>query len=255
MEFEPKILGFLCNWCSYAGADLAGVSRIQYPPSLRVIRVMCSGRVDPLFVIEALKTGLDGVIVMGCHPGDCHYLEGNYEAEVKFKTLKKLLKIIGLDNRVHLEWVSASEGNRFAEVIRDFTEKIKELGPSPLRQDRVDEKLLESLNVARRVVEDYRLRALVGRKRKILEEGNVYGEEIPEEKMEDIVDDALEKEFQRNQIYLSLINGSNSVKNISKLLDIDSQQVLEHVVVLRRKGLVAVDKIEGLTPLYTALKG
>ena len=255
MEFEPKILGFLCNWCSYAGADLAGVSRIQYPPSLRIIRVMCSGRVDPLFVIEALKTGLDGVIVMGCHPGDCHYLEGDYEAEVKFNMLKKLLKIIGLDNRVHLEWVSASEGNRFAEVITDFTAKIKELGPSPLKQDRVNEKLLESLNVAHRVVEDYRVRALVGRKRKILEEGNVYGEEIPEEKMEYILDDALENEFQRTQIYISLITASNSVKNISKLLDIDSQQVLEHVVVLRRKGLVAVDKIEGLTPMYTALKG
>jgi len=133
-EFEPKIVGFLCNWCSYAGADLAGVSRIQYPPTLRIVRVMCSGRVDPIFIIEAFRSGADGVLVAGCHPGDCHYLAGNYKVQRRVVMLKRLLEQFGLEpERLKLEWVSASEGDRFATVIKDMTEQIKKLGPSPLR--------------------------------------------------------------------------------------------------------------------------
>jgi len=133
-EFKPKIVGFLCNWCSYAGADLAGVSRIQYPPTLRVVRVMCSGRIDPVFILEAFKSGADGVLVAGCHPGDCHYISGNYKAERRVLLLQKALDELGLEpERLKLEWVSASEGDHFATVIRDMTKELKKLGPSPLR--------------------------------------------------------------------------------------------------------------------------
>ena len=133
-EFEPKIVGFLCNWCSYAGADLAGVSRIQYPPTLRIVRTMCSGRVHPVFILEAFRSGADGVLVAGCHHGDCHYLAGNYKAQNRVLLLKKVLEQLGLEpERLRLEWVSASEGDRFATVIQDMTEEIKKLGPSPLR--------------------------------------------------------------------------------------------------------------------------
>jgi F420-non-reducing hydrogenase iron-sulfur subunit len=134
-EFEPKIVGFLCNWCSYAGADLAGVSRIQYPPNIRIIRVMCSGRVDPAFVLEAFKNGADGVLVAGCHlPSDCHYLSGNFKAQRRITLLKKVLEQFGIEpERLRLEWVSASEGDKFATIIRDMTEQIKKLGPSPLK--------------------------------------------------------------------------------------------------------------------------
>ena len=133
-EFEPKIIMFACNWCSYAGADLAGVSRIQYPPNARIIRVMCSGRVDPVFVLEALRLGADGVLITGCHPGDCHYLEGNLRAEERVKELKAKLKAIGLEpERVRLEWISASEGEKVARVVRDFVDELKKLGPSPLK--------------------------------------------------------------------------------------------------------------------------
>ena len=132
--FEPKILGFLCNWCSYAGADLAGVSRFQYPPNIRIIRVMCSARVNPAFVLKALLSGIDGVLVGGCHPGDCHYIKGNYYTRRRMTALRRLLKIVGLEpDRVRLEWVSASEGIRFAQVVREFTETIKGLGPNPLK--------------------------------------------------------------------------------------------------------------------------
>ena len=134
-EFEPKIVGFLCNWCSYAGADLAGVSRIQYPPTIRVVRVMCSGRVDPVFILEAFRSGADGVLVAGCHlPSDCHYISGNFKAHRRVTMLKKLLPQFGIEpERLRIEWVSASEGDRFATVIKDMTEEIKKLGPSPLR--------------------------------------------------------------------------------------------------------------------------
>jgi len=130
-DFEPNILIFCCNWCSYAGADLAGVSRFQYPPNMRIVRVMCSGRVDPSFVLKALKDGVDGVLITGCHIGDCHYISGNEYAEERFEGLHKILiKQLGInEKRVRLEWVSASEGKRFAELITEFTNDIKELGP------------------------------------------------------------------------------------------------------------------------------
>ncbi|MBA7654979.1 hypothetical protein ES703_62875 [subsurface metagenome] len=129
-EREPKILAFLCNWCSYAGADLAGVSRIQYPPNVRVIRVPCSSRINPFFIVKALQQGIDGVLVAGCHPGDCHYISGNYVARRKFAIIKSFLEYIGIEkDRVQFTWISAAEGLRFAEVIKEVTEKVRHLGP------------------------------------------------------------------------------------------------------------------------------
>jgi len=129
-KFEPRIVGFLCNWCSYSGADLAGTSRVKYPPNVDIIRVMCSGRVDPQFVIKAFEKGADGVLVCGCHPGDCHYAEGNYKAGRRIPLLKKMLSQLGIEEgRLRLEWVSASEGERFAAVVRDMTERVRKLGP------------------------------------------------------------------------------------------------------------------------------
>lgn len=131
MVFEPKIVGFLCNWCSYAGADLAGTSRMAYAPNVRPIRVMCSGRVDPTFVIKAFLEGADGVLVAGCHPpSDCHYQEGNLKAMRRIPLLKKMLKQLGVEEgRLRLEWVSASEGEKYARVVNEFTEQVRALGP------------------------------------------------------------------------------------------------------------------------------
>jgi len=129
-SFKPNIVAFLCNWCSYAGADLAGTSRIEYPPNVKVIRVMCSGRVNPMFVVNALQEGADGVLIGGCHPGDCHYIQGNYFAKRRTAVLKKLLEHIGIDERrVRMTWVSAAEGKKFADVIKEITEDIKKIGP------------------------------------------------------------------------------------------------------------------------------
>jgi F420-non-reducing hydrogenase iron-sulfur subunit len=139
MSFEPRIVGFLCNWCSYAGADLAGTSRIHYPANVRSIRVMCSARVDPTFVVRALREGADGVLMCGCHPGDCHYSEGNYKTMRRYQLLKSVLAGFGVeDARVRLEWVSASEGQRFAEIVADMTERLRSLGPCRIKA-RLDE--------------------------------------------------------------------------------------------------------------------
>jgi len=133
-EFEPKIIAFLCNWCTYTGADLAGTSRIQYPPNIRVIRLMCSGALDPVYVSKALLDGADGVLIGGCHPGDCHYQTGNYKARRRVAILKSILKQLGFDEeRVWLRWISASEGRLFADTVTEMVAALKDKGPNPLK--------------------------------------------------------------------------------------------------------------------------
>jgi F420-non-reducing hydrogenase iron-sulfur subunit len=128
--FEPRIIAFLCNWCSYRAADLAGTARIKYPPNVRMIRVMCSGRVDPTFILKALAMGADGVMIAGCHPGECHYLEQNYKAMRRYAMLRHTLRQFGVeDERVRLQWASAAEGAQLAEAIREMVEQIRQLGP------------------------------------------------------------------------------------------------------------------------------
>lgn len=128
--FEPKIVGFLCNWCSYEGADAAGRARKEYPANIRVVRVLCSGRVDPQFVIEAFKEGADGVIILGCHPGDCHYKEGNFQALRRYTLLKRILAEFGIQgDRLRLDWISAGDRDKFVEIVSEMVEKIRGLGP------------------------------------------------------------------------------------------------------------------------------
>jgi len=132
-DWEPRILAVLCRWCSYAGADLTGSSRISYPPNVRILRVPCSGRVNPLFILKTLRAGMDGVLVSGCHPGDCHYTAGNYNARRKFAVLSRLLEYSGIDpRRVQFSWVSASEGDKFAKVVSEVVAGVKALGPNEL---------------------------------------------------------------------------------------------------------------------------
>jgi coenzyme F420-reducing hydrogenase delta subunit len=129
-SFEPRIVGFLCNWCSYAGADMTGTSRIPYPANIRIIRVPCSGRVDPLYVLRAFQEGADGVLVAGCHPGDCHYGDGNYYARRRYALMHSFLDFVGIEAaRLRIDWVSAAEGNRFAQVVGELTEQVREIGP------------------------------------------------------------------------------------------------------------------------------
>jgi len=151
-NFEPRIVGFLCNWCSYTGADLAGTSRMKSAPNLRIIRLMCTGRVDPSFILRAFQLGADGILVAGCHPGDCHYQEGNFKALRRVLLLKRILREFGIDERrLRLEWISAAEGEKFAKVSTDFTEELRALGPLRLETSVLPQSLggeLETQEVA-----------------------------------------------------------------------------------------------------------
>ncbi|OGS56252.1 MAG: hypothetical protein A3K60_07930 [Euryarchaeota archaeon RBG_19FT_COMBO_56_21] len=251
MSFEPKLMGFLCNWCSYAGADLAGVSRYQYPPEIRIVKVMCSARVDPDIVLEMFIQGADGVFVGGCHIGDCHYIKGNYYAQQRMKVVKKLLAKCGLElERLRLEWVSASEGERFAKLMTEFTAQVSELGPSPVSGEQPDIKKLKLLFAAKNVVEDVRVRSLLGKYVEFYEKGNVFGRKMSEEELDGLLDSAMDDEFARVNILLAASNKPVSVKELATTLNLPAKRVLQHIVTLKDRDLMKVSRIEGATPFY-----
>ncbi|MCK4348389.1 MAG: hydrogenase iron-sulfur subunit [Thermoplasmatales archaeon] len=245
-KFEPKLLGFLCNWCAYAGADLAGVSRYQYPPNMRVIRVMCSGRVDPLLVLKAFKQGIDGVAVLGCHPGDCHYQTGNYEAENKMKMTKQVLEKIGIEpERLYLDWVSAAEGKRFSEVISDFTERMRKIGPIKQNKD-----YKQKISFGESIVESVRIRWLVGKERKLLEFGNVYNEKIDEDEFKDLILKNIAAEYDKHRIFSLIKEEPQTVSKIADELSIPKSDVSRYLTNMENTGLVALVDFEGNSPRY-----
>jgi len=247
---QPRILGFLCNWCSYAGADLAGVSRFQYPPTLRVIRVMCSGRVDPVLVLRAFARGADAVMILGCHPGDCRYSTGNYYAGNRAEVLKQLLELAGLGpDRLVLDWVSAGEGQRFADLVKDFSERVQAL--EPLHLDAVARRRLLA---TQHVVENERIRWLVGRKRDLLERGDVYGQPVDQGAYEALLRSSVATEYLRNILLLLADEVPLSVKEMAAELGVAPRAVLPEVMALEQQGLVAMMGIEGSSPKYRRMQ-
>lgn len=268
IEFEPRILGFLCNWCSYAGADLAGVSRFQYPPTIRVIRVMCSGRVDPVFVLRAFARGVDGVMILGCHPGDCHYTIGNYYARNRVKVLKQLLALAQVNpDRLLLDWVSAGEGERFATLVSNFTERIRALGPlgnaepnppppfpkgevtPPFTGEGPGERF-PNLAAAQRVVESEKIRWLVGREREMLEKGDAYGRAVSQEAFDALLESSVASEYLRSKLLLLAAERPLSVKEMASEMSMAPRLLLPHVVALEQAGLMAMAGIRGNSPTY-----
>ena len=251
--FQPRIIGFLCNWCSYAGADLAGVSRIQYPPNFRAIRVMCSGRVDPVHIFTAFEAGWDGVMVLGCHFGDCHYISGNYEAELKVQATAWLLEKAGLDpGRLYVDWVSAGEGQRFADLIRMFVERIASLGPLGEPEGLEREDLLKGLAVAKAVSATERIRWLIGRKREIAGEENVLGKVVEEADYDALLREAIDMEYKASGIVSLLQDKALSVTEIAGEIDLSPREIFSLIVELERQKKVELKTIEGRTPKYTA---
>jgi coenzyme F420-reducing hydrogenase delta subunit len=251
-EFEPKILAFACNWCSYAGADLAGISRFQYPPNIRIVRVMCSGRVDPVFILDALSKSIDGVMVLGCHPGDCHYISGNLMAEKKIKWTRELLQKANVNpERLKLEWISASEGERFANTTREFTEQVRELGP--ISQER--ESIFADLQAARNSADESRIRILMGKEKTLCEEGNVYGDRMSQEDFDVFMNSVLDHEVVRGRIMVLTKDEAMSVKDIARRMELPGQYIGRHVMWLRQKGKMALARIEDRSPLYVAVGG
>jgi len=242
-EFKPRILGFLCNWCCYAGADLAGVSRYQYPPHIRVIRLMCSGRVDPAFILRAFSNGTDGVFVGGCHLGECHYVtEGNYEALSVTHICRKLLELIGVNpERLRLEWVSASEGIRFAEIMTDFTEKLKQLGPlgtgEGIDQNGLKFKLeaVKNLLPYIKLVERERLRVR-------FETEEEYNEFFTSDEVHRLFHELIVDKLTISQIMVLLRERPLSTGEISEILGLNPSEVTRHLNSSARHGLVRFDE-------------
>ena len=250
-EWEPKIIGFLCNWCSYAGADLCGVSRYQYPTNVRAVRVMCSTRISPHLVLDILKAGADGVLLGGCHLNDCHYISGNFYTEKRVRLMWKLLEDAGVEpQRLRLEWVSASEGEKFSKVVTEFTETIRKLGPSKVKKDAV---LRSKVAAADEASETFRLRALVGKELGLEKTGNVYGNKLEQTELEKLIDNATKEEFERSLILELSKDKARSVKELGQILSVPTDRVLRHIVVLRQKNLLLMDHPEGFTPTYRTI--
>ncbi len=247
MAFEPKILSFLCNWCAYAGADLAGISRFQYPPNTRVIRVMCSGRVDPSFIPRAFLAGFDGVMVLGCHPGDCHYLTGNYQAERKMTLTRKLLDMAAIGSeRLLLDWVSAGEGERFSQVVRQFIEKIRGLGPFPLDQD-----MKERLQAVRASLEGEKIRWMVGKGPELMEKENVYQEHLSRERLDAVIEETIRDELMKNRIIALIESKPLAATEISQTLSLKLKETLTYLISLVGEGKIGFDPSEeGKVPKY-----
>jgi len=252
-EFNPKLVGFLCNWCSYAGADLAGVSRIQYPPNLRIIRVMCSGRVDPVILLQSLIDGIDGVLVLGCHPGDCHYISGNLFAEKKMELTENLLVKAGIhQDRLKLDWVSAAEGERFASIVTGFTQQVKSLGPMGEAEGLNAEELNERLSAVQCALSGEKLRWLVGRELKLLEEGNVYDEKVEKDEILELIQENMDKEYVRNRMLLMMKREPLSVKDVAGRLEACPADILRHIVAMESAGTVSMTDVQGRSPRYIA---
>ena len=250
-EHKPKIIAFLCNWCSYAGADLAGVSRIQYPPNIRIIRVMCSGRVDPVTIIETLLRGVDGVLVAGCHPGDCHYIGGNYQAQKRLEVLERLLGPTEFKDRVRLEWISASEGTRFGEMVRSFTAQVEARGPNPARADLQARARLQAI---RDTLDNPRVRNVLGKFLHLTEKENVYGNQYPKEEMEKVLWDVIRAVQARASIFNLACEKPITAVEAAERTGLPPDVVLRHISVMKKRNLLAMTEAHGRHPMYAAVR-
>lgn len=254
-DFEPKLLAFFCNWAGYAAADQAGVSRCQYLDNIRVIRVMCTGRVDPGMVVESFIQGNDGVMVVGCRFGECRYENGNYYAEKRMKRIGSFFGQIGISpERLFNDWLSSEEDEKLAGFITQFTKRLKELGPLGESEGLDPDELKLRLSALKEILSDERLRWLLGKELELADKENVFGEKITEEEFNQIVNESFLAEFNRKKILLSLKEKPMSVEAISQKLNLPANEVLRDVVVLNRQGSVMLDKVEDDVPFYIGVK-
>jgi F420-non-reducing hydrogenase iron-sulfur subunit len=249
-SFEPKILAFLCNWCSYAGADLAGVSRFQYPPTIRVMRTLCSGRVDPVYILEGLKSGYDAVFVFGCHIGDCHYLDGNHHTVRRMELVRELLDLSGIGSeRADLRWVSAAEGQQFAQFVTELSEQTRRLGPFDTGRHALT---LAALDGA---FQSPRLRWLLGMSRPLTERQNVYGDTLDARDFASMLKEVAREEYRKAMILDCLQQGPLSVREIASRSGLGVYDVSVLLGDVERAGLAEFHRFEGTTPKFIRLAG
>jgi F420-non-reducing hydrogenase iron-sulfur subunit len=225
------------------------------PENTNIARVMCIGRIDPVIVLETLANGVDGIMLAGCKPPDCHFIDGNLQAERAAKMLKKLLNLSGLEpERVKLLWVSPIDPGNLEDYLKEFSEEIKKFGASPLKGEKPNPKLLLNLLAAKNAASDFRLRVLLGREKELTDLVNAYGEKIPQEDFDALLADVSQAEFVRHKIHLLTKAKPLSVKALAEQVDLKPADVLYHIVEMRRKNMIALDHIEGTTPIYKALE-
>ncbi len=254
MSFEePKIVCFVCNW-AFSEQELA-VDRIHKATNANIVQVLCIGRIDPITVLETFTKGVDGVLLVGCTPPDCHFIEGNIYTELTVNMLKKLLAIASLEpERLELRWASPVEKVELSKIIEDFGEKLKKLGSSPLAREKPDAGILENVLAAEHAVADFRLRALIGKQKELTMNANAYGERVSQEEFNALLDEIVKTEFIRHKILLLAKEKPFSVKKLAKVLNMQPAIVLRHIVNMRRKGMIALDSVEGTTPFYKAVE-
>lgn len=244
----PKIACFMCNWTLCE-------EEIRIPSNVNIVRVMCIGRIDPPIILETFKNGADGVMLVGCKPPDCHFVDGNLHAERAVKMLKKLLALTGLGaERLKLIWVSPLEEKNFNYYAKEFSEEVWRLGASPLKNNELAPKIMVNITAAQSAASDFRLRVLLGREEELTEFVNAYGEKIPEEEFNKLLDEIVQAEFIRHKIQHLTRAKPLSVKELAEAVGIKPSAVLRHITNMRRKGMIALDRVEGTTPLYKALE-
>lgn len=251
---EKKIVLFVCDWA--VNPDRVTSEALEkLPADIRLAKVKCTGRIDPVFYVDSFLNGADGVLVVGCKEGDCHFVEGNLQAENKIKMVRKLLGIAGFEpERMKDEWMSVVEEGWLDESVKEFVGHIAELGDNSLSMEEPDPLLRERMLATKATVEGFRDRALASKEFELTERGNVYGERVPRFKFEEAQDEALRAEFYRNWIYLLLERGASSVQELSERVGLREDQVLRHIVAMRQRNLVDVDRIDDIIPFYKALE-
>ena len=250
-----RIACFMCNWVFCDKTELTVNREDQVPFEVNTVRVMCIGRIDPVVVLETFQKGMDGVLLIGCTPPDCHFVEGNLYAERTVRLLKKLLALTGLEpERLELRWSSPIEEVEFIQILTDFVAQIQKLGGSPLVGEEPDEKVLLNMSAARNAAADFRLRILNGREKELTENMNVYGEKISPEEFEALIDEIVKTEFIRQKIHLLTKQNPRSVKELARIIQMKPALILRHIVDMRRNGMIALDHVEENTPLYKALE-
>jgi F420-non-reducing hydrogenase iron-sulfur subunit len=252
--FSPKIVGFVCNFSLPPEIETAHPGA-EGRPKMHIIRVMCAGRIDPVIVLETFAKGADGVLIIGCPQPDCHYIEGNSQSERKVRILRELLGLTGLEpERLGLDWAYAANVEPFVRIVDDFRYQVAHLGISPLARKVQDPQVLLNVLAAKDAASGFRLRVLTGREQELAEARNVYGEEIPKGELDELIDEVVKEEFVRHQIHLLARQKPQSVRELAEATNQRPAHVLCEIVDMRRKGMIALDSIEGTTPLYKALE-
>jgi coenzyme F420-reducing hydrogenase delta subunit len=250
---KPNVACFVCNWA--VDEEELAAAKLKISSNTSIVSVACIGGIDPVVPLEILLKGIDGVLMVGCAPPDCHFVKGNVCAEHAVNVLKKLIALSLLEpERLALRWISPLDKTRFSEILEDFTGKLETIGASPLSKEKYEVNIFENLSAAKNVLEDYPMRAAIGKELELGSGVNAYDEKIPQEELNALLDKVLETEFVRHRILLSGMRKSFSVKELAATLNMKPASVLRHILNMRRKGMIAVDHYEGNTPLYKALE-